>query len=1217
MKIERRFTKENQDTYTGIEFHRTTSEIRNPNGSIVFSLDNVEVPKAWSQVASDVIAQKYFRKAGVSNDLVRIEEDGIPEFLWRSAPRDGKQVKPNGEYLGETSSKQVFNRLAGAWAYWGWKGGMFDSEMDARTYFDEMRYMLAGQMTAPNSPQWFNTGLHWAYGIDGPSQGHHYVDYKTGKMVQSTSSYEHPQPHACFIQSVKDDLVNEGGIMDLWVREARLFKYGSGTGTNFSSLRGSDESLGGGGKSSGLMSFLKIGDRAAGAIKSGGTTRRAAKMVVCDMDHPDVEEFINWKVKEEQKVASLVAGSKLHELKLNEIFASIQQWDGAEVDAFDPKANAALKIAIKSAKKVMIPETYVNRVLQYARQGYSSIEFPTYDVDWDSEAYNTVAGQNSNNSVRVTDAFLKAVQNDEDWELIRRTDGKVSKTVKAKELWEDVGHAAWACADPGVQYHDTINAWHTCPEDGQIRASNPCSEYMFLDDTACNLASMNLLKFFEDGQFNADSYMHATRLWTITLETSVLMAQFPSEAIARGSYDFRTLGLGYANIGGLLMNMGLSYDSDQGRSMCAALTALMTGVSYKTSAEMAKELGPFPGYEKNAQHMLRVMRNHKRAAFGKKAGYEGLEIKPVPLDSKNCPDRNIVELAKTSWEEAVQLGEQHGYRNAQVSVIAPTGTIGLVMDCDTTGIEPDFALVKFKKLAGGGYFKIINQSVPAALAKMGYGSAQAEEIISYAVGHGSMGNAPGINHTALVGHGFGQTEIDKVEAALPSAFDIRFVFNQWTLGVDFCKGTLGIPEDLLNNPSFDLLSHLGFSKKQVEGANNHVCGTMTLEGAPHLKEEHYDVFDCANVCGRIGTRYLSVESHITMMAAAQSFISGAISKTINMPNDATIEDCQEAYELSWSLGVKANALYRDGSKLSQPLSSALVDDDDEEDLETTLMEASAGDRVQILAEKIVEKVIVKEVNRQARERLPERRKGYTQKANVGGHKVYLRTGEYEDGKIGEIFIDMHKEGAGFRAMMNNFAIAISVGLQYGVPLEEFVDAFTFTRFDPAGMVQGNDSIKSATSILDYIFRELAISYLDRTDLAHVQPEGESFDTLGKGTNEGVSTAQQTNEGNLAMIKQVSSTGYLRKRLPQELMVLQGGQANLFDAETSLQEAPSTDNKVAVAVQQTTTMPQLDDRAKAKMQGYEGDACGDCGNYTLVRNGTCMKCNTCGGTSGCS
>ena len=1217
MRIERRFTKENQDAYASIDFHRTTSEIRNPDGSVVFSLENVEVPTTWSQVASDVIAQKYFRKAGLSDDLVKVEEDDVPEFLWRSEPRDGQQVKPNGEYLGEKSAKQVFNRLAGAWAYWGWKGGMFDSESDARSYFDEMRYMLAAQMTAPNSPQWFNTGLHWAYGIDGPSQGHHYVDYKTGVLTASKSSYEHPQPHACFIQSVTDDLVNEGGIMDLWVREARLFKYGSGTGTNFSSVRGSEESLAGGGKSSGLMSFLKIGDRAAGAIKSGGTTRRAAKMVICDVDHPDVEEFIGWKVKEEQKVASLVAGSKLHELKLNEIFAAIRAWDGAEDDAFDPKTNAGLKAAIKSAKKVMIPETYIYRVLQYAKQGHASIEFPTYDTDWDSEAYNTVAGQNSNNSVRVTDSFLKAVESDDDWELIRRTDGKVSKTIKAKELWEDIGHAAWACADPGVQYHDTINAWHTCPADGAIRGSNPCSEYMFLDDTACNLASMNLLKFYEDGEFNSSAYMHATRLWTITLETSVMMAQFPSKAIAQGSYDYRTLGLGYANIGGLLMNMGFGYDSDEGRAMCAALTALMTGVSYATSAEMAKELGPFPGYKKNAQHMLRVMRNHKRAAFGKKAGYEGLEIKPIPLDHKNCPDRTLVGLAEAAWEEAVSLGEAHGYRNAQVSVIAPTGTIGLVMDCDTTGIEPDFALVKFKKLAGGGYFKIINQSVPAALAKLGYGTAQSEEIISYAVGHGTMGNAPDINHTTLIGHGFGPEQLDKIEVALPTAFDIRFVFNQWTLGTEFCKGTLGIPESQLNDPSFDLLSHLGFTKAQVSAANNHVCGTMTLEDAPHLKTEHYNVFDCANVCGRIGKRYLSVDSHITMMAAAQSFISGAISKTINMPNDATIEDCQAAYELSWSLGVKANALYRDGSKLSQPLSSALIEDEDDDDLEETLMEAPAGERAQILAEKIVEKIIVKEVRKRARERLPERRKGYTQKANVGGHKVYLRTGEYEDGQIGEIFIDMHKEGAGFRAMMNNFAIAVSVGLQYGVPLEEFVDAFTFTRFDPAGMVQGNDSIKSATSILDYIFRELAISYLDRTDLAHVQPEGESFDTLGRGVEEGKSNIQQANEDNLAMIKQVSSTGYLRKRLPQELMVLQGGQTNLFQGNTATQAATGTDSAVAVAVRETAAMPQLDDRAKAKMQGFEGDACGDCGNYTLVRNGTCMKCNTCGGTSGCS
>ncbi len=1215
MKIDRRFTTKGADAYDSIDFRKTTSEIRNPDGSVVFSLDAVEVPKSWSQVAADVIAQKYFRKAGVPTALKKVPEDDVPEFLWRSVPDTEVQVAKGQTYTGERSSKQVFDRLAGAWAYWGWKGGMFDTEEDASAYYDEMRYMLANQMAAPNSPQWFNTGLHWAYGIDGPSQGHHYVDHKTGELVKSDSAYEHPQPHACFIQSVADDLVNDGGIMDLWVREARLFKYGSGTGTNFSSLRGQNESLGGGGKSSGLMSFLKIGDRAAGAIKSGGTTRRAAKMVICDMDHPDIKDFISWKVREEQKVASLVAGSKMHELKLNEIFTAVRVWDGNEQDAFDPKVNPGLKVAIKSAKKNAIPETYINRVLQYARQGYGSIEFPTYDTDWDSEAYVTVSGQNSNNSVRVTNAFLKAVQNDEDWELIRRTDGEVAQTVSARELWEDVGHAAWACADPGVQYHDTINSWHTCPADGAIRGSNPCSEYMFLDDTACNLASMNLLKFYKDGKFQSDDYVHATRLWTITLEVSVLMAQFPSPQIALLSYKFRTLGLGYANIGGLLMNMGYGYDSDEGRALCGTLTAIMTGVSYATSAEMAKELGPFPGYEKNAQHMLRVMRNHKRAAFGKKAGYEGLEVKPVPLDHKNCPDKDLSELARNAWDDAVKLGEEHGYRNAQVSVIAPTGTIGLVMDCDTTGIEPDFALVKFKKLAGGGYFKIINQSVPAALAKLGYSSSESEEIISYAVGHGTMGNAPDINHTTLTGHGFGKAEIDKIEAALPTAFDIRFVFNQWTLGEEFCKGTLGIPDAQLNDPGFDLLRHLGFSKAQIEAANNHVCGTMTLEGAPHLKAEHLSVFDCANACGRIGKRYLSVKSHITMMAAAQSFISGAISKTINMPNDATIEDCQDAYELSWSLGVKANALYRDGSKLSQPLSSALIDDE-EEDLEEALMEAPAGERATILAEKIVEKVIIKEIERTNRQKLPERRKGYTQKAIVGGHKVYLRTGEYEDGKIGEIFIDMHKEGAGFRAMMNNFAIAVSVGLQYGVPLEEFVDAFTFTRFEPAGMVQGNDSIKNATSILDYIFRELAVSYLDRSDLAHVKPEGESFDDLGEGVDEGQSNIRAASDSSIAMIRQVSSTGYLRKRLPQELMVLQGGNAQLFD--TGAQAMTGTDGAIAAAVSTTTAVNvQLDARAKAKMQGYEGDACGDCGNYTLVRNGTCMKCNTCGATSGCS
>ncbi|NDV00966.1 vitamin B12-dependent ribonucleotide reductase [Pseudoroseicyclus tamaricis] len=1213
MKIDRMFTEAGADAYEGIDFRLTSSEIRNPDGKVVFKLADCEVPAAWSQVASDVIAQKYFRKAGVPSKVKRVREAGVPKFLWRSVPAEGAEMG------GETSARQVFDRLAGAWAYWGWKGGYFTNEADARAYYDEMRHMLAAQVAAPNSPQWFNTGLHWAYGIDGPAQGHSFVNPQSDKVEKSTSAYERPQPHACFIQSVKDDLVNEGGIMDLWVREARLFKYGSGTGTNFSSLRGEGEALSGGGKSSGLMGFLKIGDRAAGAIKSGGTTRRAAKMVIVDADHPDIEQFIEWKVLEEQKVAALVAGSKMHEKRLNGIFAAIKAWDGKVEDAYDPAVNAALKDAVRQAKRDAIPETYIKRVLDYARQGHDSIEFPTYDTDWDSEAYSSVSGQNSNNSIRVTDAFLKAVQDDADWHLINRTTGEVAKTVPARELWDKIGHAAWACADPGIQFHDTVNAWHTCPEDGPIRGSNPCSEYMFLDDTACNLASMNLLTFLDGDEFAVERYIHATRLWTVTLEISVAMAQFPSEEIARLSYDFRTLGLGYANIGGLLMNMGLSYDSDGGRAMAGALTAIMTGTAYATSAEMAGELGAFAGYKRNAEHMLRVIRNHRTAAYGKTEGYEGLAVKPVALDNGNCPDPRLRQLAEKAWDEALQLGEKHGYRNAQVSVIAPTGTIGLVMDCDTTGIEPDFALVKFKKLAGGGYFKIINRSVPAALERLGYSAMQIQEIIDYAVGRKSLADAPALSHTALIGHGFGQAELDKIEAALPSAFDIRFVFNQWTLGEAFCRDTLGIPAAKLADPTFDLLRHLGFTRADIEAANDWVCGTMTLEGAPHLKDEHLSVFDCANPCGKKGKRYLSVKSHITMMAAAQSFISGAISKTINMANTASIEDCQKAYELSWSLGVKANALYRDGSKLSQPLASALIEDDEE--AEEVLETGTPAARAQVLAEKIVEKVIVKEVVRSHREKMPQRRKGYTQKAIVGGHKVYLRTGEYGDGSLGEIFIDMHKEGAGFRAMMNNFAIAVSVGLQYGVPLEEFVDAFTFTKFEPAGMVQGNEAIKSATSILDYVFRELAVSYLDRTDLAHVAPEGASFDSLGQGEEAKVDAnlapvTESAAYKSLEVLKQISSTGYLRKRLPQELVVLQGGAAVSLNGTNGAQAAQS----LSGIEPRTTTLAattQISARDKARMQGYEGDPCGECGNYTLVRNGTCMKCNTCGGTSGCS
>ena len=935
MRIERRFTKTDQSPYAGIEFRLATSEIRNPDGSVVFRADDVEVPAHWSQVASDVLAQKYFRKAGVPARLKKVEEETVPSWLWRSVPDEAalKELPEKERTIGERGAQQVFDRLAGTWTYWGWKGGYFDSEEDARAFFDEHRYMLAMQMCAPNSPQWFNTGLFWAYGIDGPSQGHYYVDFATGKLTKSKSAYEHPQPHACFIQSINDDLVGDGGIMDLWVREARLFKYGSGTGTNFSRLRGENERLSGGGKSSGLMSFLKIGDRAAGAIKSGGTTRRAAKMVIVDADHPDIEQYIDWKVKEEQKVAALVTGSKINQKHLRAVLKACVNCEGSGDDCFTPDKNPALRREIKLARKAYVPDAYIKRVIQFARQGYKDIEFPIYDTDWDSEAYLTVSGQNSNNTVRVTDEFLKAVEADADWDLTWRTNGKVAKTVKARALWDQIATAAWASADPGLQFHTTVNDWHTCPASGPIRASNPCSEYMFLDDTACNLASLNLLAFHEKNtrKFDIEAYEHAVRLWTIVLEISVMMAQFPSKEIAQLSFEYRTLGLGYANVGGLLMSSGIAYDSEAGRAICAALTAIMTGVSYATSAEMAAILGAFPGYKKNREAMLRVMRNHRRAAYGERTGYEKLAMPPVPLQHAACPDQDLIAHAKRAWDLALKLGEEHGYRNAQASVVAPTGTIGLVMDCDTTGIEPDFALVKFKKLAGGGYFKIINQAVPEALRVLGYSEAQIAEIDVYAVGHGTLSNAPAINHTTLKVKGFTDEAIAKVEKALPTAFDIKFAFNKWTLGEDFCREVLGIDADELAKPGFDMLAHLGFSRREIEAANVHVCGAMTVEGAPHLKAEHYPVFDCANPCGRNGKRYLSVESHIRMLAAAQPFISGAISKTINMPNDAAIEDCKAAYLLSWKLALKANALYRDGSKLSQPLQSQLIADEDEED----------------------------------------------------------------------------------------------------------------------------------------------------------------------------------------------------------------------------------------------------------------------------------------------
>ncbi len=1198
------------NAYAGVAFEPRTSRIVNPDGSVIFEAKDIMVPAAWSQVAVDVLAQKYCRKAGVPAQTKRVPEEGVPEWLWRSVPDDEKLATlPRNEQFGaENDARMVFERLSGCWTYWGYKHGYFNSDDDARIYFDEMCAMLARQIGAPNSPQWFNTGLHWAYGISGPAQGHYFVDPVTHEMQRSTSAYEHPAPHACFIQSVDDDLVNEGGIMDLWVREARIFKYGSGSGTNFSKIRGSGEKLSGGGSSSGLMSFLRVGDRAAGAIKSGGTTRRAAKMVVLDLDHPDVDQFITWKVKEEQKVSDLVAGSIAAQKHLNAIMHAAHDAGVPESARLDPSLNHGLKTALRQALHAGIPQGNIQYALDFAKQGYKSLEIDTYDVNWDGDAYGTVSGQNSNNSVRVPNDFFGMLDRGEDWKTINRTNGAVAKSIPAADLWEHIAVAAWQCADPGLQFDTTINEWHTCPSDGRINASNPCSEYLFLDDTACNLASLNLVKFEDErGAFDAKRFADACRIWTFTLEISVLMAQFPSQIIARKSFDFRTLGLGYANLGTLLMRMGLPYDSKEGFGWCAAITALMHGVAYRASAEMAQELGAFARYDANRDSMLRVIRNHRRAAYqASDDEFEGLSIHPVQ-HAPTLFTESTWALARKAWDEALAIGEVAGYRNAQVTVIAPTGTIGLVMDCDTTGIEPDFALVKFKKLAGGGYFKIVNQSVEPALRKLGYSEEQIVAIENYAKGTGTLDSAPHVNRATLRAKGFDDEVIARVEASLPGAFELPFVFNKFVLGDEFCKDKLGLTDAQLNDWSFSILRDgLGFSSQQIEEASAHICGRMTLEGAPYLKDEHLPVFDCATPCGKYGTRFIRPLAHVDMMAAAQPFISGAISKTINLPQTATIADVKEAYRYAWERMIKAVALYRDGSKLSQPLAASYDLGGDSADDEVMTAQQPFNQPLQI-AEKIVYRYIAK------RRRMPERRSGYTQKAIVGGHKVYLRTGEYENGQLGEIFIDMHKEGAAFRSLMNNFAIAVSIGLQYGVPLEEFVEAFTFTRFEPNGPVVGHQNIKMATSLLDYIFRELAVSYLGRYDLAHVQPSLE-MDSMGAGSPEDYIDEA---EGEV----NVRPAGIAEKFLPVSSHLRPGTAQPTAPAPQASVAAPARraeTGTVAGSVQTSTaTLTRSEAINEAKAKGYTGNACSECGQLTMVRNGSCEKCDSCGSTSGCS
>ncbi len=1591
LRINRRFTQAGADPYDSFEWSYRDSKISNPDGSVVFEMTGAEIPAGWSQVASDIMVSKYFRKAGVP----QVDAEGSPLIDAKGNPVLGP----------EQSAKQVFDRLAGTWRHWGEREGYFASTEDAQAFEDELKFMLANQMASPNSPQWFNTGLNFAYGLEGPAQGFWYVDSETEELTSSPDSYSRPAPHACFILSAKDDLVNPGGIMDLWLREARIFKFGSGAGSNFSEIRGENERLSGGGKSSGVMSFLKIGDRAAGAIKSGGTTRRAAKMVILDVDHPDIEKFIEWKKVEEEKA----------------------------------------------------------RIL---------IQHGGYPADFNGEAYATVSGQNSNNSVRVTNEFVQAVLDDGDWALTNRTDGAVRKTIKARDLWQKIADAAWACADPGIQFDTTINEWHTSPAGGKIYASNPCSEFVYLNDTACNLASINLVRFYDDtsGVFDIEAYKHAVRLWTIVLEISVAMAHFPSAEIAQGSYDYRPLGLGYANLGSLLMRQGIAYDSNEGRTIAGALSAVLTGFGYATSAEIASVVGPFPKYEENRDAMLRVMRNHRRAAYNDET-YEGVSHTVVGLDPDYCPS-DMLDAARQSWDLALELGEKYGYRNGQESVIAPTGclaggslipterglvrlnslgdangeewqdlgidvatdegprnasqfyingvepvvtvetsrgyrikgtpthrirvvqrdgtwewkrfaqitaddlvplqlnqligepqvvqlpplgemhwtgdfstrvpktvtpelaefvgyfmgdgslhakgirmavaaedldvverlsflgkelfgleahvteqtgynevafhsvpltlwweasgfakvapreghtgkgwhphipdavlhsndpevysaflrglfeadgsvhhggyptwsttsiefshdvqtlllamgipttrkldttgwggsplavlrvlnlsygqlwtdsvgfmsdrknaavqaittrqaskmdwvpvtrhlvdrlapendalrktmlmalsrtgmvsrrsaqelldrtgdtelghllgffydrvttaelgeeeltfdlsvpdnvtyvangfvshnTIGLLMDCDTTGVEPDFALVKFKKLAGGGYFKIVNQSVTPALRNLGYSNDQIMEVVRYIVGTSSVDGAPHINRESLLAKGFDESDLEKLEKVLPSVFELKHAFNVFTFGEDTLQ-RIGLTPDAYTAWDFNLLKELGFTSAQINEANDHICGRQTIEGAPHIKDEHLPVFDTANKNGKYGKRFIHHNGHIQMMAAAQPFISGAISKTINMPNEITVEEIAEAYHTSWELGLKAMAIYRDGSKAAQPLNSTADEGEDSEEEDaavTTAVEAEKAIHWGNLPKGLSPTQAYAQGLQPPRFLLPAKRHGFNQEARVGGHKVYLRTGEYDDGTLGEIFIDLAKEGATLKGILSCFAIAVSKGLQYGVPLDEFVDTFTFQTFEPRGMVEGHPNIKMANSIIDYVFRALGVEYLERDELAQVPPDRELPEPpKGLAVEAGV---QATLEEAVAEIDidalqsaadfvdspngGVESVGVPSGRSPGEggaseagsVPPLVGGPHGRSPGEGGASEASSslTYSATVATASMTVTKTNAADLALRENMG-DAPACSNCGHMT-IRNGNCYVCLTCGDTTGCS
>ena len=1108
--IQRVFTIKHQDPYHNLTFRW-----------VKYQNTEIEVPNTWSENAIRMVREKYLRKAGVPNISELISEENVPKWLCR------RQPAKNATLGQETSFKQFFERLVGGWTYWGWKGKYFNSEEEAKIFYDELLYIISHQIALANSPQCFNTGLHWAYGIKGEHNGRQfYVDPDTDETIQSECGYERPQPHACFIMSIKDQLIGTGGIMDHWHKEALMFKYGSGVGSNFSPIRGTNEPLSSGGVSSGLPSWLLIGDRAAGAVKSGGTTRRAAKMVILDIDHPDIEQFIRWKTLEEEKLMYIVTGSQ-----------SMRRHAQKIIEAASNPKELAKRIDI--ARINGMPQNYIDRLVSGLKQNYQTPELKEYNNHWDGEGVKSLSGQNSNNTVSVTDAFMKLIDTNKDFGLIRRTDGSVHKTVKAKHLWQEIVYNAWAIADPGLHFRDTINAWHTCPQDGPINASNPCSEYMFLDDTACNLASINLVTLLKADKFEHHLFAHACKLFTMVLEISVHMAQFPSEAIARRSYDFRTLGLGYANIGGLLMRLGLGYDSDEGRAIAGSITSLMTGVAYKTSAQIAAKLGPFKHFQKNRTDMLRVIRNHSRACNARSDKYEQLNIAPTRLIPSQT-QYDIYDCAQKVWKEVEVLGDEYGFRNAQTTVLAPTGTIGLVMDCDTLGCEPDFALVKGKELASGGWMQIVNNSVPYALKKLNYTDEQVSEIIEYICGKKDFNN----NITPVNAQSLAKAGINSNQIELATAYDLKSLHK-------------------------DIALH--FTQEEINKSNLYYFGTKTIEGAPHIKDKDLHVFDCANNCGPFSKRSLHWHAHIKMLAVMQPFLSGSISKTINLEANATIKEFDDSIRAAYKAGLKCVAQYRDGSK-SQPLSAF-----------TNELSIKESNSIQSITEDLIYDIVKNEnislekmqedimraLHKPVRRELPPRRYGYTQKVHIGRHKLLWRTGEYSDGTLGEIFIDTHKEGATFRSLMNGFAILFSLALQYGVPLAVLYRAFKDMKFDPSGFITGHDNIRFASSIFGLIVTDLWENYGD----------GPAPDELNNASKNKTSTMRSE-----------------------------------YSSEHEAEPDTIDNSKIKTNISEHESRSDTNDNPVT--QNFSGEICKSCGMAEMIKSGTCEVCLSCGNTSGC-